>query len=104
MTNRRAKGKDEILIEIDQRIANQKDPTQMATEVMPPEMIEGTKMFQMRTKGTLQKGLYSRECPYVLRGGSRGKRKYEAESKANNAQSNPKKTNLRKYRGGLGRS
>ncbi len=38
-----AKGEDETLIRIDQRIANQKDPSQMVTEVMPPEMIEGNK-------------------------------------------------------------
>ncbi len=55
MTNRRAKGKDEILIEIDQRIANQKDPTQMATEVMPPEMIEGNKdVSDVDKRGTLK--------------------------------------------------
>ncbi len=37
------KGKDEILIRIDQRMANQKDPSQMVAEVMSPEMTEGNK-------------------------------------------------------------
>ena len=43
MADRGVKGEDEILIGIDQRIANQKDPSQMVTEVMPSEMIEENK-------------------------------------------------------------
>ncbi len=38
-----AKEEDEILIGIDQRMANQKDLLQMATEVMLSETIEGNK-------------------------------------------------------------
>jgi len=38
-----AKGKDEIPIGIDQKMANQKDPSQIVIEVMPPEMTEGNK-------------------------------------------------------------
>ena len=37
------KGEDEIPIGIDQRIANQKDPSQMVAEVMLSKMIERNK-------------------------------------------------------------
>ena len=43
MADEGVKGKDEILIEIDQRMVNQKDPLQMIIEVMPSEMIEVNK-------------------------------------------------------------
>ena len=50
-----AKGKDETLIGIDQRMANQKDPSQMVAEVMPPEMIEGNKdVSDVDKRGTLK--------------------------------------------------
>jgi len=39
----KAKGKDEILTEIDQRMVNQKDPSQMVIEIMLPEMIKVNK-------------------------------------------------------------
>jgi len=35
-----AKGKDEILIRIDQRMVNQKNPSQMVAEAMSPEITE----------------------------------------------------------------
>ena len=38
-----AKGEGETPIRIDQRMANQKDPSQMVSEVMPSEMIERNK-------------------------------------------------------------
>ena len=37
------KRKDETLIGIDQRMVNQKDPSQMEIEVMPPEIIKENK-------------------------------------------------------------
>ncbi len=43
MADEEAKGEDETPIGIDQKMANQKDPSQMVAEVMPPEMIEGNK-------------------------------------------------------------
>ena len=43
MADGEAKGEGEILIEIDQRMANQKDLLQMVIEVMPPETIERNK-------------------------------------------------------------
>ena len=82
MADEGAKGENETPIGIDQRMANQKDLLQMATEVMPPEMIEGNKDVSDVDKRAFQKGLYSRKRPYVSR--SRGKRKYEARSKTDN--------------------
>ena len=47
------KGEGKTQIRIDQRMANQKDPSQMVTEVMPPEMIEGNKdVSDVNKKGT----------------------------------------------------
>ncbi len=43
MTDRGAKEENEILIKIDQKMINQKDSSQMVTEVMPPEMTERNK-------------------------------------------------------------
>src|SRR6266498_1492946 len=43
LTDGGAKGKNAILIGIDQRMVNQKGPLLMVTEVMPLEMIEGNK-------------------------------------------------------------
>ncbi len=43
MADGKAKGKDEILTEIDQRMVNQKDPSQMVIEIMLPEMIKVNK-------------------------------------------------------------
>ncbi len=40
MVDGEAKGEEETLIRIDQRIVNQKDPLQMGTEVTSLEMIE----------------------------------------------------------------
>ncbi len=85
MANEGAKGKDETLIGIDQRMVNQKDPSQMVIEVMLPETIEGNKDVSNADKRAFQKGLHSRKCPYILRGRSRRKCKYEARSKTNNA-------------------
>jgi len=50
------KGEDEILIGIDQRMANQKDPSQMVAEVMPPEMTEGNKDVSDADKRSISKG------------------------------------------------
>ncbi len=98
MADGEAKGEDETLIGIDQKIVNQKDPSQKVTEVMLSEMTEGNRdALDADKKGTL-KGLHGREHLYVPRGRSR-KCKYETGSKANNVQSNPKKTNPRNYRG-----
>ena len=43
MAGGEAKEEDEILIGIDQRMVNQKDPSQIATGVMLSEMTEGNK-------------------------------------------------------------
>ena len=43
MTDGEVKEKDKILTGIDQRMVNQKDPSQMATEVMLLEIIEVNK-------------------------------------------------------------
>jgi len=43
LANGEAKEKDETLTGIDQRMVNQKDPSQMVTEVMLSEMIEVNK-------------------------------------------------------------
>ncbi len=56
MADGEAKGEDETLIGIDQRIANQKDPSQMVTEVMPPGMIEGNKDVSDADKRDILKG------------------------------------------------
>ena len=69
-----AKGEDEILIEIDQRMASQKDPSQMVTKIMSSEMIEENKDVSDAVKRALQKGLHGRKRPYVLRGRNRRKR------------------------------
>jgi len=50
------KGKDETPIGIDQRMANQKDPLQMVTEVMLPEMTEGNKDASDADKRGTSKG------------------------------------------------
>ncbi len=53
MADREAKGEDEILIRINQRMANQKDPSQMVTEVIPPGTIEVNKdVLDVDKKGT----------------------------------------------------
>ena len=55
MADEEVKEEDEILIGIDQRMANQKNLLQMATEVMPPEMIEGSKdVLDADKRGTLK--------------------------------------------------
>jgi len=51
-----AKGEDEILIGIDQKMANQKDPLQMVTEVIPPEMTERNKDVSDAGKRGISKG------------------------------------------------
>ena len=56
MKDGRAKGEDETLIEIDQRMANQKDPLQMIIEVMLSEMIEGNKDASDTDKRGTSKG------------------------------------------------
>ena len=50
------KGEDEILIRIDQKMVNQKDPLQMVTEVMLPEMTEGNKDASDADKRGISKG------------------------------------------------
>jgi len=52
----RAKGKGEILIRTDQRIANQKDPSQMVTEVIQLKTIEGSKDVSDADKRSTSKG------------------------------------------------
>jgi len=56
LTGGEAKGEDEIPIGIDQKIANQKDPSQMVTKVMSPEMIEGNKDVSDAGKRGISKG------------------------------------------------
>jgi len=51
----KAKGKDETLIRIDQRIVNQKDPLQMIIEVISPEMIEVNKGISDTAKRDISK-------------------------------------------------
>ena len=50
------KGEDEIPIRIDQRIANQKDPSQMVIGVMLSKMIEGNKDVSDAGKRDTSKG------------------------------------------------
>ena len=57
MADREAKGEDEIPTGIDQRMANQKDPSQTVTEVMPLEMIEGNKDVSDADKRGTSKGI-----------------------------------------------
>jgi len=53
LADRGAKVEDEIPIGIDQRMANQKDPSQMVIEVMLSETIEGNKdVSDVDKKGT----------------------------------------------------
>ena len=55
MVDGEAKGEDEILIGIDQRIANQKDLLQKETKVILLEMIEGNKdVSDVDKRGTLK--------------------------------------------------
>ena len=56
MADGEAKGEGEIPIGIDQRMANQKDLLQMATEVMPLETIEGNKDVSDADKRGISKG------------------------------------------------
>ena len=56
MADGEAKGEDEILIGTDQRMVNQKDPSQMGTEVIPLEMIEGNKGVSDVDKRDTSKG------------------------------------------------
>ena len=56
MAGGRAKEEDEIPIGIDQRMANQKDPSQMVIEVMPSETIEGNKDVSDANKRDISKG------------------------------------------------
>ncbi len=56
MADGEAKGKDAILTGIDQRKANQKDPSQIVTEVMPLETIEGNKDVSDADKRDTSKG------------------------------------------------
>ncbi len=56
LANEGAKKENETLIGIDQRIANQKDPSQMVAEVMPSETIEGNKDVSDADKRNTSKG------------------------------------------------
>ncbi len=56
MANGGVKGEDKIPIEIDQRITNQKDPSQMVAEVMPSETIERNKDVSDANKRDISKG------------------------------------------------
>ena len=56
MADRGAKEEDEILIGIDQRTADQKDPSQKMIKVMPSEMIEGSKDVSDADKRGISKG------------------------------------------------
>ncbi len=56
MADGEAKGEDETLIGIDQKMANQKDPSQIVTEVMQSEMIEGNKDVLDADKRGILKG------------------------------------------------
>ncbi len=55
MANREAKGKDKILIRIDQRMVNQKGLSQMKIEVMQAEMIEENRDVLDVTKRAISK-------------------------------------------------
>ncbi len=57
MANREAKGKDKILIRIDQRMVNQKGLSQMKIEVMQAEMIEENRDVLDVTKRAISKGI-----------------------------------------------
>ena len=55
MADGEVKGEDEILIGIDQRMVNRKDPLQMVTEVMPLGMTEENKdVLDADKRGTLK--------------------------------------------------
>ena len=56
MADGEAKKEGEILIGIDQRMANQKDPSQTVTEVMLSEMIGGNKDVSDVDKKGISKG------------------------------------------------
>ena len=56
MADGEAKGEDEIPIGIDQKRANQKDPSQMVIEVILPEMIERNKDVLDVDKRGISKG------------------------------------------------
>ena len=55
MADGEAKKKDEILIEIDQKMINQKNPLQIVIEVMRSEMIEESKGTSNVTKRATSK-------------------------------------------------
>ena len=57
MADGEAKRGDRIPIGIDQRMANQKDPSQMVTEVMLPETIERNKDVSDANKRGTSKGI-----------------------------------------------
>ena len=56
MADGEAKGEDEILIGIDQKMANQKDPSQMVTEVISSEMTKENKDASDANKRGILKG------------------------------------------------
>ncbi len=56
-------------------------------------------MFQMRIKGTLQKGLYSKKRPYIPRGRNRRECKHKARSKTNNVEEDLEEADINLRRG-----
>ncbi len=53
MADGEAKGEDKTLIRIDQKMVNQKNPSQMVVEIMPLETIEGNKgVLDVDKRGT----------------------------------------------------
>ncbi len=68
MADGEAKGKDKTLIGIDQRMVNQKDPSQMIIEVMQAEMIEENRDVSDMTKRSISKGIaWQKTSIYIMR-------------------------------------
>ena len=68
MADERAKGKDETLTGIDQRMINQRGLSQMKIEVMLPEMIEKNKGASgVAKRGTLKETAWQRTFTYTIR-------------------------------------
>ena len=62
------KGEDEILIRIDQKMVNQKDPLQMVAEVMPPGTTEVNKdVLDADKRGTSKGTAWQKMSIYTKR-------------------------------------
>ena len=67
MVDEEVKEEGEILIGIDQRTVNQKDPSQMAIEAIPPEMTEGNKDASDADKRGTSKGTIWQKMSICIR-------------------------------------